>query len=58
MQPSLQSGRRFEEIVYQIQVNYIWKLPASLVTHLVKNLSAMPETLVQFLGQEDPLEKG
>ena len=25
---------------------------------LVKNLPAMQETLVQFLGWEDPLEKG
>ena len=25
---------------------------------LVKNLLAMQETLVQFLGGEDPLEKG
>ena len=25
---------------------------------VVKNLLAMPETQVQFLGQEDPLEKG
>ena len=24
---------------------------------MVKNLSAIQETLVQFLGQEDPLEK-
>ena len=31
---------------------------ASLVAQLVKNLSAMQEILVQFLGQEDPLEKG
>ena len=31
---------------------------ASLVAQLVKNLTAMQETLVQFLGQEDPLEKG
>ena len=30
---------------------------ASPVTPLVKNLPAMQETLVQFLGQEDPLEK-
>ena len=28
------------------------------VTQLVKNLPAMQETLVRFLGQEDPLEKG
>ena len=31
---------------------------ASLVAQLVKNPSAMQKTLVQFLGQEDPLEKG
>ena len=33
-------------------------LGASLVAQLVKNLPAMRETPVQFLGQEDPLEKG
>ena len=31
---------------------------ASLIAQLVKNSPAMQETLVQFLGQEDPLEKG
>ena len=31
---------------------------ASLIAQLVKNPSAMQETLVQFLGWEDPLEKG
>ena len=31
---------------------------ASLVAQLVKNLPAMQEALVQFLGQEDLLEKG
>ena len=30
---------------------------ASLVAQLVKSLSAMQETRVQFLGWEDPLEK-
>ena len=30
----------------------------SLVAQLVKNMPAMQETLVQFLGQEDQLEKG
>ena len=30
---------------------------ASLVAQSVKNLPAMQETQVQFLGQEDPLEK-
>ena len=34
---------------------YLW---ASLVAQLVKNPPAMQETLVQFLGQEYPLEKG
>ena len=31
---------------------------ASLVAQLIKNLPAMQETPVQFLGWEDPLEKG
>ena len=30
----------------------------SLVAQMVKNLPAMQDTQVQFLGQEDPLEKG
>ena len=30
----------------------------SMVAQLVKNLPAMQETLVRFLGQEDSLEKG
>ena len=30
---------------------------ASLIAQLVKNLPAMQETLVQFLGPEDPLER-
>ena len=31
---------------------------ASLVAQLVENLPAMPETWIQSLGWEDPLEKG
>ena len=31
---------------------------SSLIAQLVKNLPAMQETPVQFLGQEDPLKKG
>ena len=31
---------------------------SSLIAQLVKNPPAMQETLVQFLGQEDPLEAG
>ena len=37
------------------QHSIIW---ASLIAQLVKNPPAMQKTLVQFLGQEDPLEKG
>ena len=33
-------------------------LGASLVVQRVKTLPAMQETLVQSLGQKDPLEKG
>ena len=33
-------------------------LLASLIAQLVKNLPAMQEAPVRFLGQEDPLEKG
>ena len=48
------SGRSTGEgIGYPLQ--HSW---ASLVAQLVKNLPAMQEILVQFLGQEDPLEKG
>ena len=42
-----------EGIGYPLQ--YSW---ASLVAQLVKNLPAMQETPVQFLVQEDPLERG
>ena len=37
---------------------YYKRLRTSLIAQLVKNAPAMQETLVQFLGQEDPLEKG
>ena len=34
------------------------QLFAVYITQLVKNPPAMQETVVRFLGQEDPLEKG
>ena len=34
------------------------EIKPSLRVQLVKNPPAMQETLVQFLGQEDPLDKG
>ena len=36
-------------------LKYSW---ASLVAQMIKNLPAMQETQVQFLGHKDPLEKG
>ena len=42
--------------VYKIYSLYTRR--ASLIAQLVKNLLAMQETQVRFLGQEDPLEKG
>ena len=48
------SGRSIGEgIGYPLQ--YSW---ASFVAQLVKNLPAMQDTWAQFLGLEDPLEKG
>ena len=48
-----------------LEMNTVWAfffntvIPwASLIAQLVKDLPAMQETLVWFLGQEDPLEKG
>ena len=38
-----------------ISLQPIW---ASLIAQLVKNPPAMQEITVQFLGQEDPLQKG
>ena len=39
---------------YSTSIQY-W---ASLIAQLVKNLPALQETLVRFLGWEDPLEEG
>ena len=36
-------------------LNTFRSLRASLIAQLVKNLPAIQETRVQFLGQEDPL---
>ena len=44
--------------VSEYQILYIYIYTGFLIAQLVKNLSAMQETPVQFLGQEDPLGKG
>ena len=36
---------------------YLHALGASIIAQSVRNLPAVQETLVQFLSQEDPLEK-
>ena len=38
-------------------IPYVYLYGAFLVAQRLKNLSAMQETWVQSLGQEDPLEK-
>ena len=47
---------------FTLEGNYMdlcfYSLRASLVAQMVKNPPAMQETWVQFLGLEDPLEKG
>ena len=53
---SRESGNSAEAALSQLK-GYQWE-KASLRAQLVKNPPAMQETLVQFLGQEDPLEKG
>ena len=55
MGPGLISSH-FLEAVLKIVAAYIIAR-ASLVAQRLKRLSAMWETLVQSLGQEDPLEK-
>ena len=40
-----------------LYLNIVFKMRASLIVQLVKNLTAMQKTLVQFPGQENPLEK-
>ena len=51
------------ELKYLIHFFFLLQIPlhkvgASLVAQLVKNPTAMQETLIRFLGWEDPLEKG
>ena len=48
-----ENGKEDLNIIYHLHLN-----GASLIAQLVKNLPAMQETPVRFLGQEDPLEKG
>ena len=44
-------------VIYTVLILLFHEHWVSLVAQLVKNLSAMQETPVQFVGQEDPLQK-
>ena len=48
------SPSKVTSVVFYIPCATHW---ASLIAQLVKNLPAMQETPVQFLGWEDPLER-
>ena len=51
---------KFFEIffLFRICLYILYIFRASLIAQLVKNLPEMQEILIQFLGREDPLEKG
>ena len=49
------SGTRLSSVYFHNVSLYLW---ASLIAQLVKNLPSMQETVVRFLGGEDPQEKG
>ena len=48
----------FVWVARKFRVGFVCSSHVCLVAQTVKNLPAMRETQVQFLGQEDPLEKG
>ena len=49
----MKSVRQSKILIYEVS-----STRASLIAQLVKNLPAVQETPVRFLGQEDLLEKG
>ena len=56
---SFKSGIALRTLNHLSSIDYPFpKVRASLVAQLVKNLPAMQEALVRFLGWEDKLEEG
>ena len=49
--------KKYKYIRYRCSYNTILYIGASLVAQIVKNPTAVHETQVRSLGQEDPLEK-
>ena len=43
--------------IVELEIISIWLILLQVSTQSVKNLPAVLETQVRFLGQEDPLEK-
>ena len=57
LKPGLQNLEHYFASVWdEYNCVIVWTFLVSLIAQLVKNLPAMPETLVRFLGWEDPLE--
>ena len=46
------------QVIYYPNQHKLFTILTSLVAQMVKNLSAVQETQIQSLCQEDPLEKG
>ena len=46
-----------KDLMTEIEMKFLMIGRASLVTQMVKNLPAMQEAYVRYLGQEDSLEK-
>ena len=55
---SFSSLRAQDPLSTYLRINSQYHIRASLIAQLVKNPPAMQETLVEFLGWEDPLVKG
>ena len=55
---AIRPGHQSLELTELLKIKIYTGVKGSLMAQLVKNLSAMQETPVQFLGWEDLLEKG
>ena len=53
----LTSDVGWPQLFAEVECPHLLEHNASLIAQLVNHLPAMQETWVQFLGQEDPLEK-